>query len=73
MRWILAYLAVGLFLTFAWNTQVQSVCGKPMAFEGLVLAPIFLPIFAPSILWNGSTPKCEKMNLAMTSTQEKSP
>lgn len=67
MKWLLGYLAIGLYLTFAWNTQVQSVCGKPLGFAGMVLAPVVLPLLTPFIVWQ-EIPKCERMSLAPSST-----
>lgn len=59
MRYFLTYLAFGLFLTVAWNTQVQNECGRPMQFVGFITAPMLLPIFAPVIIWHGSKPTCD--------------
>ena len=72
MKWIAVYLAVGTLLTAAWNIQVQTACGRPMLFVGLVLSPVIMPVLAPFIIWDDIKPNCERMKLAsrMSSRQQ---
>jgi hypothetical protein len=59
LKLLLLYLVAGVFLTVAWNMQVETTCGRPMGFTGIVLGPLFMPIFTPLILWHNKRPVCD--------------
>lgn len=57
MKYVVMYLVVGMIATNAASNNMQIKCGRPLGHAGMLLMPVFFPIFTP-LLFLGD-PNCD--------------